>query len=70
MVSSQFECKKVFQQAYENRYTWPENFYGFKGNCIFHDNEEKYDGTFMIGKNFQPQIQNIEEKEVDHFMIL
>ena len=64
MVSSQFEYKKVFQKAYENRYTWPENFNGFKGNCIFQDNEEKYNGTFIIGKNFQPQIQNIGEKEV------
>jgi len=64
MVSSQFDCKKVFQKAYENRYTWPENFNGFKGNCIFHDNEEKYNGAFIIGKNFQPQVQNIEEKEV------
>jgi len=64
MVSSQFDCKKVFQKAYENRYTWPEDFNGFKGNCIFQDNEEKYNGNFIIGKNFQPQIQNIEEKEV------
>ena len=64
MVSSQFDCKKVFQNAYENRYTWPENFNGFKGNCIFQDNKEKYNGSFLIGKNFQPQIQNIEEKEV------
>ena len=64
MVSSQFDCKKVFQKAYENRYTWPENFNGFKGKCIFQDNEEKYNGNFIIGKNFQPQIQNIGEKEV------
>ena len=64
MVFSQFDCKKIFQKAYENRYTWPENFNGFKGNCIFNDNEEIYSGAFRIGKNFQPQIQNIEEKEV------
>jgi len=64
MVSSQFDCKKVFQKAYENRYTWPENFNGFKGNCIFKDNEEKYSGAFIINKNFQPQIQKIREKEV------
>ena len=64
MVSSQFDCKNVFQKAYENRYTWPGNFNGFKGNCIFYDNKEKYDGAFKIGKNFQPEIQNIEEKEV------
>ena len=64
MVSYQFDCKKVFQKAYENRYTWPENFNGFKGNCIFHENQKQYNGSFIIGKNFQPQIQNIEEKDV------
>ena len=64
MISSKFDCKKIFQKAYENRYTWPKNFSGFKGNCIFNDNEKKYYGSFIIGKNFQPQIQNIEEKEV------
>ena len=40
MVSSRFNCKKVFQKAYENRYTWPENFNGYKGNCIFRENKE------------------------------
>jgi len=64
MVSSKLDCKKVFQEAYENRYTWPKNFNGYKGNCIFYENNEKYDGTFIISKNFQPQIQNIAEKEV------
>ena len=64
MIYSQSDCKKVFQKAYENRYTWPENFNGFKGNFIFYENEEKFNGDFTIGKNFQPQIQNIGEKEV------
>ena len=64
MVSSKFDCKKVFQKAYENRYTWPINFNGYKGNCIFQENEEKFDGSFIVGKNYQPQIENIEEKEV------
>ena len=64
MVTSQFDCKKVFQKAYENRYTWPEKFNGYRGNCIFQDNEEKYNGAFLIGKNFKPQIQNIGEEEI------
>ena len=64
MVSSKFDCKKVFQKAYENRYTWPEKFNGYRGNCIFQDNEEKYNGAFLIGKNFKPQIQNIGEEEI------
>tara|TARA_Y100000589_G_scaffold30643_1_gene25613 strand:- start:54 stop:701 length:648 start_codon:yes stop_codon:yes gene_type:complete len=64
MISSEFNCKKVFQKAYENRYTWPGNFNGYKGNCIFEENDKKCNGTFMIGKNFQPQILNISEREI------
>ena len=64
MDFSKFDCKRVFQKAYDNRYTWPENFNGYKGNCIFQENKDKYSGAFIIGKNFQPQIQNIAEKEV------
>ena len=64
MDSLKFDCKKVFQKAYENRYTWPENFNGYKGNCILKENNDKYAGNFMIGSNFQPVIKNIEEKEI------
>ena len=64
MVLSKSDCKKVFQKAYENRYTWPENFNGYKGNCILKENNDKYAGNFMIGSNFQPVIKNIEEKEI------
>ena len=64
MVSSQFKYKKVFQKAYENRYTWPENFNGYKGNCIFKEDKASYNGSFKIGKNFQPQIKNLEDKEI------
>ena len=64
MSSSQFDCKSIFRKAYENRYTWPENFNGYKGNCYFIDSNKSYKGDFIVGKNFQPQINNIDEKEV------
>jgi len=64
MVFSKSDCKKVFQEAYENRYTWPVTFNGYKGDCIFYENDKKYNGAFVIGKNFQPQLQKIVEKEV------
>jgi len=64
MDSPKFDCKKLFKKAYENRYTWPENFNGYKGNCIFYENDDEHNGAFMIGKNFQPQIENIADKEV------
>ena len=64
MVFSESDCKKVFQKAYENRYTWPENFNGYKGNCILKENNHTYYGAFIIDKNFQLQINDIDEKEV------
>ena len=64
MISSKYDCKKVFQKAYENRYTWPENFNGYKGNCILKEKEDIHSGNFVIGKNFQPQVKNIEASGV------
>ena len=64
MVLSKSDCKKVFQKAFENRYTWPENFNGYKGSCFFNENNSSYSGEFTIGRNFQANVKNIEEKEV------
>ena len=64
MVLSKSDCKNVFQKAFENRYTWPENFNGYKGSCFLKENNSSYSGEFTIGRNFQANIKNIEEKEV------
>ena len=64
MVHFQSDCKKIFQKAYENRYTWPEDFNGYKGNFTLREDKDKYKGDFIIGKNFQPKIKNIDQKEV------
>ena len=64
MSSYLFDCKRIFQEAFENRYTWPQNFNGYKGSCFFNEKNSSYQGDFIINKNFQPSVQNIEEKEI------
>ncbi len=64
MSSNKINCKKVFQKAFENRYTWPDNFTGYQGRCVFEENNEIYNGDFILGKNFQPQISNLDQNEV------
>ena len=64
MSSYLFDCKRIFQEAFENRYTWPQNFNGYKGSCLFNEKHSSYQGDFTIEKNFQPNVQNIEEKEI------
>ena len=44
MISSKFNCKEIFKEAYNNRYTWPNKFNGYNGKCIFVENGKSYEG--------------------------
>jgi len=60
----EINCKEIFKKAYENRYTWKNNFQGYQGKCIFLTNNNLYKGDFVLGKDFKPNIQNIEDEKV------
>jgi len=64
MVSSKFNCKKIFKEAYNNRYSWPNNFNGYSGKCIFVENEKFIEGDFILGSNFKPKIINISDNNI------
>ena len=57
-------CKEIFRKAYENRYTWKNEFVGYKGKCIFFAKNNIHEGEFLLGKDFKPNIQNIEDENV------
>jgi len=57
-------CKEIFKKAYENRYSWKNDFYGYKGKCIFLNNNNIHKGDFVLGKDLKPNIQNIEDEKV------
>ena len=56
--------KEIFRKAYENRYTWTNEFNGYKGKCIFFINNNIHEGEFLLGKDFKPNIKNIEDKKI------
>ena len=60
----EINCKEVFRKAYENRYTWKNDFKGYKGKCIFLTDNNIYKGNFVLGKDFKPNIQDIEDEKV------
>ena len=60
----EINCREVFRKAYENRYTWKQEFNGYKGKCIFLINNSNYEGQFSIGNNFKPNIQKIEDEKI------
>jgi len=61
---NKINCKEVFKKAYENRYTWKNDFLGYKGKCIFLTNNIIHKGDFVLGKDFKPNIQKIEDEKV------
>ena len=60
----EINCKDIFQKAYENRYTWKSKFNGYSGKCIYLINKNIHKGNFVLGKDFKPHIQNIEDEKI------
>ena len=64
MNLTEINCKELLKKAYERRYTWTNDFRGYAGKCIFSVNSDTYEGTFILGKDFKPEIQNIDDQEI------
>ena len=60
----EINCKEIFRKAYENRYTWKNDFNGYRGKCIFLINNNIHTGNFVLGKDFKPNIQKIEDEKI------
>jgi len=60
----EINCKEIFRKAYENRYTWKNNFNGYQGKCIFLIKNNIHEGNFSLGKDFNPNIQKIEDEKI------
>ena len=64
MNLTEINCKELFKKAYENRYTWKHNFSGYEGKCIFSFKNDTYEGNFVLGKDFKPEIHNIDDQKI------
>jgi len=60
----EINCKEIFKKAYENRYTWKNDYHGYQGKCIFFINNNIHKGDFVLGKDFKPNIQKIEDEKI------
>ena len=64
MNLEKINCKDIFQKAYEKRYTWSSDFMGYKGNCNFLIDNHLHQGNFVLGKDFKPEIQKIDDDQI------
>ncbi len=60
----EINCKEVFRKAYENRYTWNNEFNGYQGKCILLINNNIHKGNFLLDKGFKPHIKEIDDEKI------
>ena len=63
MNLTEINCKELFKKAYEKIYTWNNDFSGYEGKCIFSLNSKAFEGNFVLGKDFKPEIHNIDDQK-------
>jgi len=60
----EINCKEIFRKAFENRYTWKNDFNGYQGKCTFIHKNNIHEGKFLLGKDFKPNIQEIDDENI------
>lgn len=63
------DCRAEFMAAYENRYTWRNDFHGYKGNCIYEKNGEPVIGNFLVGSDLKISVNNISVEDVKKLIV-
>ena len=58
------DLREVFRRAYETRYTWEPGFSGYKGNCIWQQDDQRVEGRFEIGADLKAKVEGIDDEQV------
>jgi hypothetical protein len=63
-MTDQNSARDLFQAAYENRYTWDENFPGYSADIEIKQGDEVYTGKVMINRDLTVEVTGIEDEKV------
>lgn len=57
-------AKELFQAAYENRYTWDQNFPGYNADVEIKQGDEVYTGSIRINRDLSVEVTDIADEQV------
>lgn len=63
MTTVQTDARALFQAAYENRYTWDENFPGYTADVTYREGDKTYSAKCRINADFTFDVFDIEDGE-------
>ena len=58
------QARETFRAAYENRYTWNENFPGYTADLELKQGDEVYRGQVRVGSDLDVDVTGIEDEKV------
>jgi hypothetical protein len=61
---TQSTARELFQTAYENRYTWDENFPGYSADVELKQGDEVYTGKIRINRDLSVEVTGIKDEQV------
>ena len=57
-------AREIFQVAYENRYTWDDNFPGYTAKLEVKQGDEVYHATIVVDNNLSVEVNDIDDEQV------
>lgn len=63
-MTEQTSARDLFRAAYENRYTWDENFPGYSADVQLKQGNEFYTGKVRINRDLGVEVTGIEDEQV------
>lgn len=62
MTVTQISAQDLFQSAYENRYTWDQNFPGYTADVVYKLDEQVFTGKLRIDANLKAEVAEVEDE--------
>lgn len=63
-MTEQTSARELFRAAYENRYTWDQNFPGYSADVQLKQGDEVYTGKVRINRDLSVEVTGIEDEQV------
>lgn len=58
------DATAAFRAAYENRYTWNPGFGGYRGRCVWEQDDQRVEGSFVVGADLKAQVEGVADETV------
>jgi hypothetical protein len=62
-MTEQIDARALFRSAYENRYTWDENFPGYTADVTYRQGDHTYTGKCRINSDLTFEVSDVDDED-------